>query len=186
MTDFDQSHSLEWLEMMQAYQKYKEAVFYWAKKSDEVKYRDLFMELGHPVNSKERDLHRRLLVTRLLSSTEMWDVKAILLIWDKLVEAALTEQEEVAAYARMALKKIKGRDERLRAANKTVAFAKSKAQKEDTDCEIFYNGCLLLQDLKCREHFIKFAAEYKDFIYLASGLDEDDLEEMGRFIPVEN
>ena len=62
---------------------------------------------------ENRELHRRMLVVDLLRSTEMWDEKALLLVQKELTAIALQEQDEVAAYARMALFKLKGQSERL-------------------------------------------------------------------------
>ena len=45
---------------------------------------------------------------------EMWDEKALLLVLKELTAIALQEQDEIAAYARMALSKIKDPSERLR------------------------------------------------------------------------
>lgn len=108
----------------------------------------------------------------------MWDTGAIMLIQEELTEVALTEQSEVAAWARMALEKIKSKPERLAIADKVAAIAVNEANKEEPDYDVFHNGCMLLRDLQCKEHFIKFVEEYKSLIYLAYGLDEKDLEDM--------
>lgn len=178
MIEFSSEHSATWLELMRAYQKYREAIFYWVKETDTVKRQDLFLELGAPIDSSDRDLHKRLRVTAFLSSQEMWDEKTLLLACEELVVLALTEQEEVAARARMALTRIKSQTERLSIANRVCIIAAKEAEKEKPDYEVFHNGCILLRDLENKEYFTRFVEQYKQFIYLAYGLDENDLEDM--------
>lgn len=103
MIEFDKDHSSAWIEMMSAYQVFRAKLFDWANEPDQVKQKDLLMELG---SWKNRDLHRRMLVVDFLRSTEMWDKKAIILLKKELTAIALQEQDEVAACARMALLKL--------------------------------------------------------------------------------
>jgi len=180
MIDFDKEHSEAWLELMAAYQDYRVRIFNWAKEKDEIKYRDLHMELSTPL--VERDLHKRLLILNFLRSTDMWDEKAIVSVSEELTRIALQEQEEAAAYARMALKKIKRHPERMSIADQVLLLAEAEAKQENPDCEVFHNGCMLLFDLGCKEHLRRFIDAYKDFIYSASGLDEADLNELAESI----
>lgn len=179
MITFSEEHSEAWIELVTAYQEFIGKIFNWAREKDSIKYQDLFMELGAPVNSKERDLHRRLLVTDLLRDTAMWDEKAILLASRELTEVALKEQEEVACYARMALKKIKHRSERLAIADQVFALAEAEEKEETPDNGVFYCGCMLLYELECKDHFSLFIERYSDSIYMSCGLDKNDLEDMG-------
>lgn len=73
MIEFDKDHSSAWLEMMSAYQFFRSKLFDWTHEPDQVKQKDLLLELG---SWEGRDLHRRMLVVNLLRSTEMWDEKA--------------------------------------------------------------------------------------------------------------
>lgn len=41
MIEFSSEHSATWLELMRAYPKYREAIFYWVKETDTVKRQDL-------------------------------------------------------------------------------------------------------------------------------------------------
>ena len=173
MIEFSKEHSKAWIELMAAYQEFRAKVFYWAHENDDVKYRDLYMELSPSV--KKRDLHKRLLITDFLRSTDMWDEKAILLASGELTELALREEDEAAAYSRMALKKIKHCPERMNIADQVFMLASAEAGQERPDCVIFYNGCMLLHDLGCKEQLEQFIQEYKRLICLASGLDEADL-----------
>lgn len=175
---FSEEHSEAWIELMTAYQEFRGKIFNWAKEKDSIKYQDLFIELGAPVNSKERDLSRRLLVTDLLRDTAMWDEKAILLASRELTEIALKEQLEVACYARMALKKIKQRSERLAIADQVFALAEAEEKEETPDNDVFYCGCMLLYELECIDHFSLFIERYSDPIYMSCGLDKNDLEDM--------
>lgn len=59
MIEFDKDHSSTWIEMMSAYQVFRAKLFDWVNEPDQVKQKDLLMELG---SWKNRDLHRRLLV----------------------------------------------------------------------------------------------------------------------------
>lgn len=72
MIEFDKDHSSTWMEMMLAYQFFRAKLFDWANEPDQVKQKDLLLELGSWEN---RDLHRRMLVVDFLRSTEMWDKK---------------------------------------------------------------------------------------------------------------
>lgn len=169
-------HSRAWLELMSAYQEFREKMFYWAKEDNDVKYHDLAMELGVPI--LERDLIQRLQVLNLLKNTDMWDTKAILLVHGELTQIALSEQEEAAAYARMVLKKVKHCPERIEIADKVLTLAAAEERQEKPDYEVFHNGYMLLCDLGCREYLQPYIDQYKDFIYLASGLEEKDLKEL--------
>ncbi len=176
MIEFSKEHSDTWLELMATYQEFRTKVFYWAKENDDVKFHDLYMELSLPII--ERDLHKRLLIMNFLQSTDMWDEKAILLVYEVLTEIALQEQDEVSAYARIVLKKIKHRPERVDIAKNISVIAREEAKQENPDCIIFHNGCMLLHDLGCKEQLEQFIEKYKHLIYLASGLDETDLLEL--------
>lgn len=176
MIEFSKEHSKSWLELMTAYQEYQTKLFHWVKENDATKHHDLYMELHTPII--ERDMHKRLLVINFLKSTDMWDKQAILLVYQELTEIALREEEEIAAYARMTLKKIKCQAEQINIAHKVFALAASEEKQENPDYLVFHNGCILLHDLGCQEPLKRFIAKYKNFIYLASGLDEADLKEL--------
>ncbi len=176
MIDFSKEHSKAWLELMTAYQDYRAKIFNWAKENDDVKYHDLYIELSTPM--VKRDLHKRLLIMNFLSNTDMWDEKSIISVCEELTKIALQEQEEVAAYARMTLKKIKHRSERINIAEQVLMLAAAEEKQEKTDYDIFHNGCMLLFALGCKEHLKQFIDKYKSFIYSASGLDEADLNEL--------
>ncbi|MCM1240189.1 MAG: hypothetical protein NC331_12505 [Lachnospiraceae bacterium] len=173
-----EEHSSAWLELMTAYQEFRHAIFNWAHESDAVKYQDLFMELGAPVNSRERDLHRRLMVTNLLKNTDMWDEKVIMLVSRELTEIALCEHLEVSCNARTALKKIKSQSERRAIADQVLTVAETEWKQENPDADIFYNACMLLYDLECNDHFSELIQRYSDQIYASCGLDQNDLEDM--------
>lgn len=176
MIEFSKEHSKTWLELMAIYQEFRTKIFNWVKETNNVKYHDLYMELSTPVI--KRDLHKRLLVLHFLRNTDMWDGKTILLVYEELTEIALQEQEEVAAYARMTLKKIKHQPERVNIANKIFAIAATEEKQKEPDYVVFHNACMLLYDLGYKEQLKRFIDKYKDFIYLASGLDETDLNEL--------
>ncbi len=175
MIEFNEEHSLAWLELMSAYQIFRTKLFDWAHESDQIKRQDLLLEYD---GWKNRDIFRRLLVTDFLRSTEMWDEKAILLIWKELTAVALQEQEEIAAYARLALAKIKHCPERLDVAEEVFWLAAAAEKREKPDLDVFHNGCCLLYDLECEEHFARFAAQYGVLIEQAYGLDKKDLADM--------
>lgn len=174
MIEFSKEHSEAWLELMAAYQDYQSKIFNWAHENPDVKYLDLHMEL-HAVPLHERDLHKLLLVTNFLRSTDMWDEKAIVLIWEELTRVALQEQDEAAAWARLALRKIRYRPERMNIAEYVFALSASEEGQKTPDDMVFHNGCMLLYDLGCKEQLRQFIDQYRDFIYSASGLDEADL-----------
>lgn len=176
MIEFSKEHSKAWLELMAVYQDYKVKIFNWAKENTDVKYHDLYIELNPPL--LKRDLHKRLLIMDFLRNTDMWDENAILSVFEELTKIALQEQEEVAAYARMTLKKIKHCSERIKIAEQVLMLAAAEEKQEQPDCDIFHNGCMLLFDLGCKEHLRQFIGKYRDFIYSASGLDEADLNEL--------
>ena len=117
MIEFGKDHSPAWMEMMSAYQIFGQSCLIGAMKPDQVKQRDLLLELGSWEN---RDIYRRMLVADLLRSAEMWDEKALLLVQKELTAIALQEQEVIAAFVRMALSKIKGRSERLAIADEVL------------------------------------------------------------------
>ncbi|MCM1541390.1 MAG: hypothetical protein NC121_09015 [Blautia sp.] len=171
-------HSGAWLELMTVYQEFRAKIFNWAHESDAIKYNDLSIELGAPVNSRERDLYRRLLVTSLLKNTDMWDEKAILLASRELTEIALYEQLEVAGNARVTLQKIKSQPARQAIADHTLTLIEAEYRKAIPDTDAFHNACMLLYDLECPNHFSKFIQQYSHQIYLSSGLDQNDLEHM--------
>ena len=127
MIEFSLEHSVKWLEIMQAYQKYRAAIFNECKEEETVKYQDLFMELGALIDSRERNIDRRLLVKDFLRSTDMWDIKAILLVCDELIKVALVEQEEVAAWAREFFCKIKSRPDCLSIAYRISILANKES-----------------------------------------------------------
>ena len=77
MIEFGKDHSPAWLELMSAYQIFRARLFDWSREPDQVKQRDLLLELGSWEN---RDLNRRTLVADLLRSAEMWDEKALRLV----------------------------------------------------------------------------------------------------------
>lgn len=175
MIEFDKDHSSAWMEMMSAYQLFRSKLFDWTHEPDPVKQKDLLLELG---SWEGRDLHRRMLVVDLLRSTEMWDQKALLLVQKELTAVALQEQDEVAAYARMALSKLKGQPERLAIADEVLHLAAVEQEKAEPDPVVFHNGCLLLYDLKCEAQFSQYADRYGNLIEQAYGLDEKDLADM--------
>ena len=86
MIEFGKDHSPAWLELMSAYQIFRARLFDWSREPDQVKQRDLLLELGSWEN---RDLNRRTLVADLLRSAEMWDEKALLLVQKELTAIAL-------------------------------------------------------------------------------------------------
>ena len=175
MIEFSKDHSPAWLEMMSAYQVFRAKLSEWSCKSDQVKQKDLSLELDSWEN---RDIHRRMLVLALLRSTEMWDKKVLLLVQKELTEAALYEQDEVAAYAQMALSKLKGQSERLAIADEVLRLAAVEEEKTEPDPVVFHNGCLLLYDLHCEAQFSQYADRYANLIEQAYGLDEKDLTDM--------
>lgn len=126
MIEFDKNHSTTWTEMMSAYQIFREKLFDWTHESDQVKQKDLLQELD---SWESRDLHRRMLVVDFLRSTEMWDKKSLLLVQKELTAIALYEQDEVAAYARMALSKFKNQPERLAIADEVLHLAAIETEK---------------------------------------------------------
>ena len=177
MIEFSQGHSVSWLELMQSYQQYRTAIYNWSKEENAVKYKDISMELV-PVFSQDRNLHRRLLVTDFLQSTDMWDENAISLVWRELTQVALKEQEEVAAWADMALQKLKNHPTILCVADEIFHLDENELKKEEPDFLVFSNGCILLWRLKCKDIFSRFCQRYKEQIFIASGFDEKDLEDM--------
>ena len=58
MIEFGKDHSPAWLELMSAYQIFRARLFDWSREPDQVKQRDLLLELGSWEN---RDLNRRTL-----------------------------------------------------------------------------------------------------------------------------
>lgn len=178
MIDFDEDYSNTWLELMQAYQEYRTKIFNWAKAPSHIKCKDLHLALDSDDAARRRNLNRLLLVTSFLRSTDMWDIQAILLARENLTEIAIIEQEEAATWAREALKKIVNYPEKMEVADKAFILAAAEAKKKNPDAYIFYNGCMLLYELGSKEQFKQFTDEYKEFIYLACGLDENDLNEM--------
>ena len=176
MIEFSKEHSKAWLELMTVYQDYRVKIFNWAKENLDVKYNDLYIELNQPL--LKRDLHKRLLIMNFLRSTDMWDENVILSVFDELTKIAIQEQDEVAVYARMTLKKIKHHSERIKIAEQVLTLAATEERQEQPDYDIFHNGCMLLFDLDCKEHLRQFIDRYKDFIYSSSGLDEADLNEL--------
>jgi len=175
MVEFDKEHSAAWLELMWAYQSFRQKLYAWAKEANQVKYRDLSMELGA---CETWDLHRRMLVTDFLRSTEMWDETAILLAYKELTAAALQEQQEVAGYARMALAKLRNRPERLTIADEVFLLAAAEEKQKEPDPDVFHNGCMLLYDLGCEAHFSRFAGQYGILIEQAYGLNQEDFARM--------
>ena len=182
MIEFSKDHSPAWLEMMSAYQVFRAKLSEWSCKSDQVKQKDLSLELDSWEN---RDIHRRMLVLALLRSTEMWDKKVLLLVQKELTEAALYEQDEVAAYAQMALSKLKGQSERLVIADEVLRLAAIEEEKTEPDPIVFHNGCLLLYDLHCEAQFSQYADRYANLIEQAYGLEEKDLTDMKRTLRAE-
>ena len=182
MIEFGKEHSSSWQEMMLAYQFFRAKLFDWANEPDQVKQKDLLLELGSWEN---RDLHRRMLVVDFLRSTEMWDEKSILLVQKELTAIALQEQDEVAACARMALLKLKDQPERLTIADEVLRMATAEEEKAEPDPIVFHNGCLLLYDLQCEEQFLQYADRYGNLIEQAYGLDEKDLAEMKKTLSAE-
>ena len=175
MIEFSKDHSPAWMEMMSAYQFFRAKLFDWAHEPDQKKQKDLLLELDFWEN---RDIHRRMLVVDLLRSTEMWDEKALLLVLKELTAIALLEQDEIAAYARMALSKLKDQSERLTIADEVLRLAVVEEEKAEPDPVIFHNGCLLLYDLHCEAEFSQYADRYANLIEQAYGLDKNDLTDM--------
>ena len=138
MIEFGKDHSTAWIELMSAYQVFRAKLFDWAHEPDQIKQKDLLLELDSWQN---RDLHRRMLVVDLLHSTEMWDEKALLLVLKELTAIALMEQDEIAAYARMALSKLKDQSERLTIADEVLRLAVVEEEKAEPDPVVFHNGC---------------------------------------------
>ncbi len=143
---------------------------------------DLLLELDSWQN---RDLHRRMLVVDLLHSTEMWDEKALLLVLKELTAIALMEQDEIAAYARMALSKLKDQSERLTIADEVLRLAVVEEEKAEPDPVVFHNGCLLLYELHCEVAFSQYGDRYANLIEQAYGLDEKDLAGMKKALSAE-
>lgn len=181
MIEFGKDHSSAWIEMMSAYQVFRAKLFDWASEPDQVKQKDLLMELS---SWKNRDIHRRLLVVDFLRSTEMWDKKVIILLKKELTAIALQEQDEVAACARMALLKLKCQPERLAIADEVLRMAVVEEEKAEPDPVVFHNGCLLLYDLQCESQFLQYIAQYGNLIEQANGLDEKDLADMKKTLSV--
>lgn len=154
---------------------FRAKLFDWAHEPDQIKQKDLLLELDSWQN---RDLHRRMLVVDLLHSAEMWDEKALLLVLKELTAIALLEQDEIAAYARMALSKLKDQSERLTIADEVLRLAVVEEEKAEPDPVIFHNGCLLLYDLHCEAEFSQYADRYANLIEQAYGLDKNDLTDM--------
>ena len=182
MIEFDKDHSSTWIEMMSAYQVFRAKLFDWANEPDQVKQKDLLMELG---SWKNRDLHRRMLVVDFLRSTEMWDKKAIILLKKELTAIALQEQDEVAACARMALLKLKCQPERLAIADEVLRMAVVEEEKAEPDPVVFHNGCLLLDELQCETQFSQYTDRYANLIEQAYGLDKNDLTDMKKTLSVD-
>lgn len=179
MISFEEDHSPSWLELMQHYQQYREAVSRWVNEAEETRRKDLLMELT-PLFSKERSLSRRLLVTDFLHSTDMWDEKTIALVWKELTQIALAEQEEAAAWAAQALLKIKSLSIRACMIEEIFALAQQELEKDKPDFVLFGMGCTLLWRLGRKESFERFCALYKNEIYFGIGLDETDFKEMAQ------
>ena len=175
MIAFDKEHSSAWMEMMSAYQVFRVKLLDWAHEPDQIKQTDLLLELDSWEN---RDLHRRMLVVDLLRSTEMWDKKALLLVQKELTAIALQEQDEIAAYARMALSKLKDQSERCTIADEVLRLVAVEKEKAKPDPVVFHNGCLLLYDLHCEAEFSQYADRYGTLIEQAYGLDEKGLADM--------
>lgn len=175
MIEFDKNHSTAWMEMMSAYQVFRAKLFDWAHEADQIKQTDLLLELD---SWERRDLHKRMLVVDFLRSTEMWDKKSLLLVQKELTAISLYEQDEVAAYARMALSKLKGQPERFAIADEVLHLAAVETEKADPDPAVLHNGCLLLYDLRCARQFSQYADRYGALIEQAYGLDETDLADM--------
>lgn len=182
MIEFDKDHSSAWIEMMSAYQVFRAKLFDWTNEPDQVKQKDLLMELG---SWKNRDLHRRMLVVDFLRSTEMWDEKAIILLKKELTAIALQEQDEIAAYARMALSKLKDQSERITIADEVLRLAAVEEEKAEPDPVVFHNGCLLLYDLQCETQFSQYTDRYANLIEQAYGLDKNDLTDMKKTLSVD-
>ena len=98
MIEFSKDHSQAWIEMMSAYQVFREKLFDWSHEPDHKKQKDLLLELD---TWESRNIHKRMLVVDFLRSTEMWDKKAILLVLKELTGIAIHEHEEIAAYTRI-------------------------------------------------------------------------------------
>ncbi len=177
MMEFDNEHSQAWLDRMFSYQSFRNKLYDWTKENDTIKHKDLLMELG-PWEWKSRNLHKRLLVTEFLRSTEMWDKQAILLIYKELTAIALQEQVDLACSARMVLKKIKRCPEHFSVAEEVFALPEVEEKETEPDLGVFHNGCLLLYDLGCEVHFSQFVEQYGDLIEQAYGLDQNDFAEM--------
>lgn len=182
MIEFSKDHSSAWMEMMSAYQVFRAKLFDWAHEPDQIKQKDLLLELDSWQN---RDLHRRMLVVDLLHSTEMWDEKALLLVLKELTAIALLEQDEIAAYARMALSKLKDQSERLTIADEVLRLAVVEEEKAEPDPVVFHNGYLLLYELHCEVAFSQYEDRYANLIEQAYGLDKNDLTDMKKTLSVD-
>ena len=126
-----------------------------------------------------------MLAVDLLRSTEMWDKKALLLVQKELTAIALQEQDEIAAYARMALSKLKDQSEQLTIADEVLRLAAVEEEKAEPDSVVFHNGCLLLYDLHCEAEFSQYADRYANLIEQAYGLDGKDLANMKKTLSAE-
>ena len=90
----------------------------------------------------------------------------------------LQEQDEIAAYARMALSKLKDQSERCTIADEVLRLVAVEKEKAKPDPVVFHNGCLLLYDLHCEAEFSQYADRYANLIEQAYGLDGKDLADM--------
>lgn len=162
MIEFGKEHSKTWIELMTAYQDYKIKIFNWTKEDIDVKYNDLYIELNQSLF--KRDLHKRLLIMDFLRGTDMWDESVILSVFKELTEIALHDQEVIASYARMILKKIKHHSKQIEIAKQVFILAEKEEKQKDPDYDIFHNGYMLLFDLGYKKELQQFIDKYKNFI----------------------
>ena len=175
MIEFSKDHSQAWIEMMSAYQVFREKLFDWSHEPDHKKQKDLLLELD---TWESRNIHKRMLVVDFLRSTEMWDKKAILLVLKELTGIAIHEHEEIAAYTRMALSKLKDQSERRAIAEEVLRLVAIEERKAEPDPVVFHNGCLILHDMHCKTEFSHYVDRYANLIEQAYGLDGKDLADM--------
>lgn len=173
-------HSNSFQELMAAYQQFQDRLFDWTHENAHTKQADLLCELSQPIC--RRDLHKRLFLLNLLKSTEMWDIQAIASVCSELTEIALYEQDEIAADAQLALQKLCRLPQKSAVAAKVFALAQQETQKPQPDELVFHNGAMLLYGLECAKEFSEFIAQYHFFVFCASGLEKNDLEQMRQIL----
>ncbi|MUU10459.1 MAG: hypothetical protein EP146_03320 [Oscillibacter sp.] len=110
---------------------FRARLFDWSREPDQVKQRDLLLELGSWEN-------------RISTEERWWRIfyaaprcgmkKPLLLVQKELTAIALQEQEVIAAFVRMALSKLKGRSERLAIADEVLRLVAEEEGKRSRPC----------------------------------------------------